>query len=239
MPRKYTISYREVAAPITDLVTKFGGQPVWLEAPCWPLSYQYRTPLQFVCQIALPLDLFGKLPLPMAYLFVTDDYAHGYRAKTWEPHGGENALILQPGSTWEGETAPLREGPSLYRRKWTGIGFDPDTGAGWERTPCEYAVQLRVGHDPEGGVWDDLDPDDTTAMDAWLAALLEDKIGGTPVPNVNPPEFPDPQQWRLLLQLNTKEDATGDPFFLNLASDGVGYAFVSQDGHVGQFLWSR
>ena len=38
MPKKYTITYHEVQMPITDLVTKFGGQPVWWDQPCWPLS---------------------------------------------------------------------------------------------------------------------------------------------------------------------------------------------------------
>jgi uncharacterized protein YwqG len=72
-----------------------------------------------------------------------------------------------------------------------------------------------------------------------MAALFEDKIGGTPVPTINRPRFPDLQHWRLLLQLNTKDNEGGDPFFLNLASDGVGYAFIARDGHRGMFLWSR
>jgi uncharacterized protein YwqG len=239
MPSKATIAYREVTSPITEPVTKFGGQPVWMEDPCWPLSREYGTPMQFVCQIALAPKLFGGLEARMAYLFVTDDFAHGYMAETWEQEGGENAVILQPGGIWNGPTAPLREGPSLYRRTWTGVGFDPETGAGWERTPCEFAVELHLGADPEAGAWDHVDPDDTPTWDAYMAALFEDKLGGTPVPTVNKPKFPDPQSWRLLLQLNTKENEAGDPFFLNFADDGVGYAFISQDGRQGTFLWSR
>jgi len=84
-----------------------------------------------------------------------------------------------------------------------------------------------------------VDPDDTPAWDAYMDALFEDKIGGTPVPTVNEPTFPDPQSWRLLLQLNTKVNEADDPFFLNFATDGVGYAFISHDGHRGTFLWSR
>lgn len=239
MPRKYTITYREVALPITDLVTKFGGQPVWVEQPSWPVSRAYGTPMQFVCQIALPADLFGTAGPRMAYLFVTDDYAHGYVAETWDPTSGENALILQPGGIWEGATLPLRQGPSLYRRTWAGVGFDADTGTRWERTPCEFAVELQPGDDPEAGTWDDVGPDDDTAWEAYMDALFEDKIGGTPVPTVNEPEFPDAAHWRLLLQLNTKDNEGEDPFFLNFADDGVGYAFLSQDGHRGTFLWSR
>lgn len=241
MPSKYTISYREVAAPITDPVTKFGGQPVWVEEPSWPVSRTYGTPMQFVCQIALPADLLGPANAGprMAYLFITDDYQHGYLADTWEPEGGENALILHPGGTREGSTLPLREGPSLYRRTWTGLSIDPHTGAGWERTPCECAVELQPGDDPEAGTWDEVDPNDTLAWTAYVAALFEDKIGGTPVPTPNEPPFPDPDQWRLLLQLNTKGEGDEDPFFLNFAWDGVGYAFLSQDGRQGKFLWRR
>lgn len=239
MPRKYTIAYREVVSPITDLVTKFGGQPVWVDKPRWPVSRSYGTPMQFVCQIALPTDLFGGLDTRMAYLFVTDDYQHGYVADTWEAIGGENALILQPGGVWEGVTLPLREGPSLYRRAWMGVNVDRMTGAGWQRTPCEFTAELQAGDDPEVGAWDDVDPDDTPRWKAYMAALFEDKVGGIPVPTINEPKFPDPEHWRLLLQLNTKDNEGEDQFFLNFADDGVGYAFVSQDGHRGRFLWSR
>jgi len=239
MPRKATIAYREVMSPITAWVTKFGGQPVWVEEPCWPLSREHGTPMQFVCQVALAADLFGGLEARMAYLFVTDDFEHGYVADIGDQESGENAVILQPGGNWNGPTASLREGPSLYRRTWTGVNVDYDTGAGWERTPCEFAVDLRPGDDPEVGAWDHVDPDDTPAWDAYMDALFEDKIGGTPVPTGNWTKLPDPQDWRLLLQLNTKDNEAGDPFFLNLASDGVGYAFISQDGNRGTFLWSR
>jgi|GraSoi2013_100cm_1033763.scaffolds.fasta_scaffold13666_3 hypothetical protein len=230
MPRKATITYREVTAPITDPVTKFGGQPVWVSQPCWPLSRRYGTPMQFVCQIVLSTELFAGLEGQMAYLFMADDYEPGV-AWTWDPADGENALIIQPGGRWEGPSVPVVEGLSLYRRTWT--------DARWAGTPCEFAVDLRTGDDPEARTWDNVDPDDPSAWSAYMAALFEDKLGGTPVPTVNEPKFPDAQNWRLLLQLNTKVNDADDPFFLNFASDGVGYAFLSQDGHQGTFLWSR
>lgn len=55
MPKKYTNTYREVTSPIMEPVTKFGGQPVWIGEPQWPVSRQYGTPMQFICQIALRL----------------------------------------------------------------------------------------------------------------------------------------------------------------------------------------
>jgi hypothetical protein len=45
--------------------------------------------------------------------------------------------------------------------------------------------------------------------------------------------------WRLLLQLSTKNNELGDPFFVNFAWDGIGYAFLSPDGTTGKFLWTR
>jgi hypothetical protein len=232
MPGKYSITYREVQAPITDPITKFGGQPVWLEQPQWPLSRKYGTPMQFVCQIVLLTELFGDIEGRMAYIFITDDYDTGYLADTWKPDGGENAVIIQPGGVWAGPAQSLHEGPTLYRRAWEHHD--------WQRTPCEFEVELRFGEDPAEGVWDDVDSDDATAWDNYFDALVEDKIGGAPVPTVNsgPKLARFPPNWRLLLQVNTKVNDE-DPFFLNLASDGVGYAVLSEDGRSGKFMWSR
>jgi hypothetical protein len=234
MVRKYAISYDEVTSPITTPVTKFGGQPVWLEEPRWPLSRMYGSPMQFICQIALDPILFGNLPTRMAYLFITDWDYEGLLPDTSNPDGGENALILQPGGTWSGPALPLYEGPSLYRRA--------HRNGRWEQTPCELDVALRLGEDPDAGTWDDVDSDDKEAWDAYFSALCEDKIGGTPVPTINNAGklAALTAEWRLLLQLNAKDnEGNGDPFFLNLSYDGVGYAFISPDGRTGRFVWSR
>jgi len=235
MPKKYTITYREADAPITEPVTKFGGQPVWLGEPQWPLSRDYDIPMQFVCQIALPPDLFGDITPRMAYLFMTDWDGEGPFPETFDPDGGENAVILQPGDRWGGPSLPLREGPTLYRRTWR--------EGKRQHTPVECTVELKPGEDPEAGAWDDVfgDPHhhDELKRRAYWDALTEDKVGGSPVPT--PFGKADLKSWRhgwhFLLQLNTKDD--GDPFFLNLAPDGIGYAFISPDGRIGKFMWSR
>lgn len=233
MPRKCSIRYREATLPITAPVTKFGGRPVWLEEPCWPISRLYSSPMQFICQIALDPALFGAIPTRMAYLFLTDWDYESVLPNIDDPDGGENAVILQPGGAWTGTSLPLYEGPSLYRRA--------HRNGRWEQTPCEFAVELRSGEDSETGAWDTF-PQDQDAQDAYWAALLEDKIGGTPVPTPFGPRFSsEAGEWRLLLQLNAKDNAAGDgdPFFLNVSYDGVGYAFIAPDGQVGKFLWSR
>ena len=79
--------------PITSPITKFGGQPVWIAQPQWPLSRSTGNQMRFIAQVYLPDDM-RRGGQQMAYIFMTDeeDYVDG----TWEPEGGENAVILQP-----------------------------------------------------------------------------------------------------------------------------------------------
>ncbi len=95
--KKQAIEFIEAKKPILDPVTKFGGQPVWVAEPQWPLSAETGKPMRFICQIALSDELFGSNDAQMAYIFMTDgdECVDG----TWEPNGGENAVILQPGNT--------------------------------------------------------------------------------------------------------------------------------------------
>src|SRR5690349_5931465 len=111
MPKKKSIEFFEAKRPITELRTKFGGQPVWLEKPEWPLSKKLGEPMRFIGQIALEPELFGDIPGRMAYLFMTDDPDVD---NTWSADEGENALIIQPGVP-ENKTEPLTKGPTFYR----------------------------------------------------------------------------------------------------------------------------
>src|SRR5437016_242826 len=52
VPRLAIKKYRRVEQPVHEPVTKFGGQPVWLGEPAWPISRNYG-PMQFVCQVAV------------------------------------------------------------------------------------------------------------------------------------------------------------------------------------------
>ncbi len=75
----------------------------------------------------------GQLPMPVghggyAYLFVADDPL----AATYDPVGGENALLIQPGGRIPEfiATAPLVTGPTLWRR-----------GATWnDKVPVERSI---------------------------------------------------------------------------------------------------
>ena len=46
MGKKKTIKFAPAEAPVRELVTKFGGQPVWLEKPAWPLSKETGNPMR-------------------------------------------------------------------------------------------------------------------------------------------------------------------------------------------------
>lgn len=225
MVRRASIDeFVEVDQPVLEAVTKFGGQPVWLQEPQWPLSDSTGQPMQFICQITLDPEIFGPLSGKMAYLFMTDDREE-YVDGTWEPDGGENAVIIQPGRS-SIPAARLEEGPTLYKLVQVSEGTRPEPVA------CEYLVRLKFTEDPnfvgeaERATWDE------ATWEEHAETLDGNKIGGTPF-FIQGTEFPSKEPWSLLLQL----DSTQTPFRINFGDAGVGYAFLSEDGQTGKFLW--
>jgi uncharacterized protein YwqG len=205
MVPRCSITFDEVTTPIREPATKFGGQPVWINRPTWPLSRETGRPMRFICQIALDPLIFGTIPTRMAYLFITDEQE--FVDATYEPDGGENAVVLQPDES-AGPIFGQVEGPTLYRMVER-PGLDRLVAE-----TCEFAVTLDIGEDVE--------PEDGFA----------NKIGGTPNFLQNE-EYPQGGPWRLLLQL----DSGSVPFSINFGDAGVGYAFISEDGTIGKFLW--
>ena len=222
MPKKFVISFREASSPITEPQTKFGGQPNWILEPQWPLSRETGNPMRFVCQIRLAKELFPEVAAEMAYLFMTDEEGEdAFVDGTYEPDGGENAVILQPGVPAV-PTTRLSDGPTLYR-------MVPRPGQNrLQPESCEFAVELNVGDDipflPEEERWKQPDAD--------VAQLNENKVGGTPV-FLQGDDFPFGGSSRLLLQL----DSCSVPFSINFGDAGVGYAFLNDTGDQAKFLW--
>ncbi len=221
--KKRTIEFKEAKKPAREAVTKFGGQPVWLTEPQWPLSAETGKPMRFICQIVLSEDLFGLVSPKMAYIFMTDgeDHVDG----TWEPDGGENAVILQPGTT-SASVEPLAEGPTLYRmvKKMFKKRLVPE--------PCEFVVHGPVSDDPTFAPESERSEWSEEKWEEYANILDGNKIGGTPI-FMQGDEFPDSGSWKLLLQL----DSTQVPFFVNFGDAGIAYAFLSEDGATGKFLW--
>jgi uncharacterized protein YwqG len=223
MTKKATIEFVESPTPIRGLVTKFGGQPVWLSGPQWPVSRETGHPMRFIGQVALDPVLFGSVEARMAYLFMTDEYK--YADRTWEPDGGENGLVLQPGD-WTGPYQPIAEGPTVYR-------MVPRPGRDrLEPEVCEFATHLLSAEEP-----DFLSEDDRAGLpdefaEAYWAAIQGTKVAGTPG-FIQSDEFPGEGYRKLILQL----DAGEVPFHVDFGDLGVGYAFMSDDGRSGKFLW--
>ncbi|MGW5002446.1 hypothetical protein ACWEP8_32805 [Streptomyces hydrogenans] len=204
--------------PISTPTTKFGGQPVWLAGPQWPISTAWDRPMRFVCQIELGPILGAAGRGKMAYVFVT----HGDHGEDFfdpdiiDPEGGENAVIVQPGGYYAGPVRPLASGPGLY---------------GHDGAEVEFTVGLRPVDEP-GSMTDEkpkaLPPTD---RDRYAERIDGNKIGGTPL-FFQGEEWPDGGPWRLLLQL----DSNWVPFHLNLGASPRAFAFVSEDGLQGRLL---
>jgi uncharacterized protein YwqG len=224
MITSYRIEFNEVMSPLNAPVTKFGGQPYWLGDPQWPLSRETGQPMRFICQVCIPKDLVSS-PDHIAYIFMTDgdEYVDG----TWEPDGGENAVVIQPnGGPLLVDCAATAVGPTLYRMV--------DRPAERRRIPqsCEFEVSLQKSNEPDFIPQETrLDLSDIDTRE-YYDALEGNKVGGTPM-FIQADEFPEGGPWDLLLQL----DSTSVPFDVNFGDAGIGYAFVSGDRAMGRFLW--
>lgn len=225
MPKKHRLAFHPASSPISELVTKFGGQPTWVSGPQWPLSRQTGNPMRFIGQLSLNRALFPGVQAQMAYLVMTDEEGDNFVDGTYEPEGGENAVILQPGIT-NVPTKELAQGPTLYRMV---------EQAGLDRLqpkPCEFAVTVIEEEDivfvSEDERWK-MSEEEAKPV---TGKLDENKIGGTPV-FMQGDEFPFPGRCRLLLQL----DSCSVPFSINFGDAGVGYAFLNETGDQAKFLW--
>lgn len=223
--KKYVIQYRAALSPINDPVTKLGGQPVWIDKPQWPIGTT-GAPLMFVGQFEMKYVLSDSCTR-LGYVFFSDDPVNSYYG---DADKGDCVVILQPGGIYYGPTQPLRHGPTVYKCTWSNR----------DRliTPCEFAIDLTEKEEEPVGTWDDVDPNDEGAWNKYFDALIEDKVGGRAVPTGNTMgcPLPVPDDWRLLVQLNSEER---EDFFLSFGGDGTGWAFVSPDGRSGKFWFDR
>ncbi|GAA2095515.1 hypothetical protein GCM10009801_64390 [Streptomyces albiaxialis] len=121
MPQPEPLVFVRAEGPVDRPVTKLGGQPVWQGEPEWPLSRETGGPMVFMGQFALD---GGRL----AYLFMADD-AEGYVDGTWDPEGGENALLVQPGGRVPGflTVRAQAEGPTMGPDHLPGPGEPTDS----------------------------------------------------------------------------------------------------------------
>ncbi|GAA1960911.1 DUF1963 domain-containing protein [Kitasatospora viridis] len=165
-------AFAAAGAPVTEPITKFGGQPGWLAEPQWPVNDAWGEPMRFVCQLELEPVLGEAGRGRLAYVFVTHA-DHGdeefFDPDVIFPDEGANAVIVQPGGGYAGTTLPLATGPGLYHAH--------------DGSAAEYTPRLR--------------PDDEHDDDPWDG----DKIGGRPA-FFQDDDWPDGGPWTLALQLH-------------------------------------
>lgn len=188
--------------------TNFGGQPDWLTTPEWPVSKATGRPMRFICQINLQSIEMQDIEAKMAYLFMTDD--EEYVDGTWEPDGGENAIVLQPMNNKS--IAEVHSwGPTLYEMIEI-PGKD-------KLEPRDFECSVELDELRES----DLQSDELE---------IKNKLGGHP-DFLQFEEYPSDEKWHLLIQL----DSTSVPFYINFGDAGVGYGFINEEGTIAKFLW--
>ncbi len=211
------MTFTKAEQPITEAITKFGGQPVWIDTPQWPLGKMSGKPMRFIGQIKLDEKLFGKKQAQMAYIF----YSEGIddNTDTFEIEGGENAVILQPGTP----LVPVVE-------QATGLTIEDIHN---EKTKCEFKVNMTYSEDPEFipeyEAWE-LPPAEN---EKYYNALGGNKIGGVPG-FIQADEFPDNSPWQLLMQMD--DESLHEDCYLNFGV-GIAYAMINPEGTKARFFW--
>ena len=222
MQRAYSLSFRRSNAPCRDLVTKFGGQPVWVQEPQWPISRSLGEQMTFICQIALYPEIFGQTVGRMAYIFMTD--LEEKVVPAWDPDSGENAVIIQPGRQPNIQTMAAPIGPTLYEY------FEVPGQDQMQARPCEYLVDTARRTDPQFEDEAHRQGMDDQSFEKYSKAVEGNKVGGSPA---FLQEDAMPPGGKLLLQL----DSAQVPFYVNFGDCGLGFAFISPDGSQGRFLF--
>jgi len=213
MVKKYQItSFSRLEEKPAKPVTKFGGQPDWLEEPQWPVSKHYKDRLMtFIGQIVLDKGMLGNDEDKIAYIFLThpeniDEDIYAPNIDEWD--NNESAVIIQPGGKTACPTKNVKQGPCLF-----------DEGG----NHYEYLPELAEGYDPDyidSGDFQEMEEPD---KDKYLEQIQGNKIGGIPF-FFRGDERPD-GDWKLLLQMSGEEV----PFILALDDMGTLFAFVSSD----------
>ena len=189
-------------------VTKFGGQPSWIEAPQWPINATTGEKMPFVGQVVIDSTLFPTAQGRMAYLFLQD--THDY---SWDPYAGQNAVILQPGGELFIDVVADATGPNIEES--TEI-FTVETTRVTEPPMLTNEEVAALGQDE---------------AEEMFQTIMPDKIGGTP-DMFQGPEFADCGETSYLLyQVGLQ------PYLMNLGDGGVGFLLIDDRATKGRFLW--
>lgn len=228
MPLKTQFQIVESPAKISEPINKFGGQPVWIAEPSWPLDPETGEQMLFLGQIALDQELFPDSDGTMVYIFF---------GESSEPIYNEAfAVVIQTAenvhtSGDEIEFVKEATGPTIYE-------LDEEHEAVYK----EYRVVLEPKENEdsipleERYTINDLDYD--TGFHFTRPEIAGNKIGGQPIYIEGldiPPEQFTSNEWLLLLQLAPKKGYWDNlqpnfyPFHMELGEFGILTVFISKD----------
>lgn len=238
--QKRNFTFQESKTNITELKTKFGGQPIWLnpEQAQWPIYYYNEEKMLFMGQIVLEKAIFPDITgNVVAYLFFADEVELLYSEAT--------AIVIQTDSQTytnvEVAHLPDTTGAFVYE-----LAEDHQT-----TFPKEYEAVLgeieaenylplleRYHHS-------DFDFQNYTGYQFSTPELAGNKIGGQAIyveGLSNPPEHFDSKDWHLLLQLAPTSgywdldlekkglyQPNFYPFFMQMYSFSIVNIFISKD----------
>ncbi|HEY9828644.1 MAG TPA: DUF1963 domain-containing protein [Stenomitos sp.] len=217
--KRAALQIKPTTTPIREPITKFGGQPVWLEEPQWPIARTNGKPMEFIGQVALDPQIFGDIPGKMAYIFMSSWADDEEQPIAWEPDYGDNAVIIQPNGLVYVPTQPLATGPSMKRWHDQLLSYIP--------SECKAELTLQNEAYYEESAMENMSS--LESDEAW-ESLSINKIGGSPW-FIQNPEYPFETPSPLILQLHDNEDLSAN------FGTGVAYVFLSPDGRSGKMLW--
>jgi len=220
LPKLIIEDFTRVNTEIKYPVTKFGGQPVWLTEPQWPISTGWdNRPMMFIAQIALDKRVFSNSNGEVAYIFVThpetleDDF---FDPEIIYPDEGENAIIIQPGGQLFVKTENIINGPTIFDHN--GLGY-------------EGYAKLTFSEDPDFVDNRAFKLLSEKEKKKYCSKIEGSKLGGSPY-FFQGDQWPEGKEWSLLMQLNS----TFLPFYLNLGAAPTLFAFISNDYKKGKLL---
>lgn len=224
MTKKSNLQFEQVKEPIDRCVSKFGGQPNWVSEPEWPIDSEKEEKMQFIGQIELIDELFGETTGQMAYIFFDgDEEGQG----TWDPNGGLNAIIVQPGNN-DAKTVAEATGPVAPVNEY----YD---GIDWDKSGLhEFKLNFEFSEEPD--YLDDdaiglLIDENEKKYDEYAEKMEVSKIGGNPF-FIQGEVIPIQGNWEFLCQL-FEHDL---PVWVNFGT-GIAYAFINEEGTNGKILW--
>ena len=228
MPLKTQFQIVESPTQISEAITKFGGQPVWITHSRWPLAPETGEQMLFLGQVALNQELFPASNGAMVYLFFSEESEPLYNEAF--------AVVIQTSenvytSDYEIEFVAESTGPTVYELNEEREAIYKEYGIVLESEENEASTPLE-----ERYTMNDLDYD--TGFQFARPEFAGNKIGGQPlyIEGLDtPPEYFTSDEWLLLLQLAPTQGYWDDlhpnfyPFYMELGEFGILEVFISRD----------